>query len=214
MPIKRFGDSNAQILGSFHIRSKYGVISMSKIRFEPWVGKQYYEAKLYGLRILLLGESHYNEKDQDSTFTRRVVEKCGQGDKRRRFFTITARFILHQGQGGKLSAQQRTAFWDQVAFYNYVQELVGERARQRPTPDMWKHSKGAYYQVLQDLEPDLVVVLGRQLAKNLPPPPVDGITFCKVNHPSSGFKYENHAQSLMNAIEEARDMKLLDAAVV
>ena len=186
---------------------------MQKIRFEPWVGKQYEEAELYGLRILLLGESHYNAKDQDSTFTQRVVKKCGQGDKRRRFFTITARFILNQGQGGKLSAAQRTAFWEQVAFYNYVQELVGERPRQRPTPDMWKRSEDAYYQVLQDLEPDLVIVLGKQLAKNLPAP-VDGITFCKVNHPSSGFKYEDHAQSLMNAIEEAREMKLMDAAVV
>ena len=67
--------------------------------------------------------------------------------------------------------------------------------------------------VLQDLKPDLVVVLGKQLAKNLPAP-VDGITFCKVNHPSSGFKYEDHAQSLMNAIEDAKKMKLLDAAVV
>jgi len=94
-----------------------------------------------------------------------------------------------------------------------VQELVGERPRQSPTPDMWKRSKDAYYQVLQDLEPDLVVVLGRQLAKNLPAP-VDGITMCKVNHPSSGFKYESHAQSLMSAIETAKKMKLLDAAVV
>lgn len=78
---------------------------------------------------------------------------------------------------------------------------------------MWNRSENVYHQVLQCLEPDLLVVLGKQLAKILPVP-VDGITLCKVNYPSSGFTYKDHRQSLMNAIEDAREMKLLDAAVV
>lgn len=86
------------------------------------------------------------------------------------------------------------------------------KALQRPTPDMWKRSEEAYYQVLQELKPDLVVVLGKQLARNLPAA-VDGIVLCEVNHPSSGFKYQDHVQSLVDAIEEAKGIKLLDAAV-
>ena len=185
---------------------------MSKIRFEPWVGEWYHEAKLYGLRILLLGESHYGEGEPKASFTRNVVKRWGQ-DNRHSFFTKITKFILNQGKNGNLTAAQRREFWEKVAFYNYVQEFAGAKARQRPTPEMWKRSEEAYYQVLEELEPDLVVVLGKQLAKHLPAP-VDGITLCKVNHPSSGFKYKDHAESLMNAIEDAREMKMLNAAVV
>lgn len=180
---------------------------MSKIRFQPWIGERYAEAELYGLRILLLGESHYGKGDEDSAFTRRVVKKWGQ-EKRHRFFTITARFILRQGQGNRLSSAQRREFWDKVAFYNYVQEIVGKKARIRPTREMWKRSEQSYYKVLHDLKPDLVVVLGKQLAKNLPEP-VQGIAFCEVDHPSSGFRYQDHAQSLDMAIEEATRTKAL-----
>lgn len=188
-----------------------GVIAMSKIRFQPWIGERYHEADLYGLRILLLGESHYGKGDEDSSFTERVVKKWGQ-DNRHGFFTTIAKFILNQGKGGNLSAAKRRAFWEKVAFYNYVQEIVGKKARQRPTLDMWKRSENAYYQVLQQLKPDLVVVLGKQLARNLPAP-VDGLVLCKVTHPSGGFKYKDHVQSLVDAIEEAKRRKLLNAAI-
>jgi hypothetical protein len=77
---------------------------------------------------------------------------------------------------------------------------------------MWKRSQEAYYEVLQHLKPDLGVILGKQLARNLPAP-LDGITMCKVNHPSSGFKYKSHVQSLVDAIEEAKRRKLLDAPI-
>ena len=184
---------------------------MSKIRFQPWIGEHYHEADLYGLRILLLGESHYGKGDEDSSFTKRVVKKWGQ-DNHNRFFTKIAKFILNQGKGGNLSTAKRRAFWEQVAFYNYVQEIVGAKARIRPTREMWKRSQEAYYEVLQHLKPDLVVILGKQLARNLPAP-LDGITMCKVNHPSSGFKYESHVQSLVDAIDEAKRRKLLDAAI-
>ena len=191
--------------------SKQGVISMSEVRFEPWVGERYELAELYGLRVLLLGESHYGKGDEDSFFTRRVVKKWGQ-EKRHRFFTIIARFILHQGRKGRLTGAERREFWDKVAFYNYVQEIVGRKARIRPTRDMWKRSEQSFFKVLQDLKPDLVVVLGKQLGKKLPAS-VKGITFCKVDHPSSGFRYQDHLESLRNAIATARKTKGLAVGV-
>ena len=185
---------------------------MPKIQFQPWIGECYHEANLYGLRILLLGESHYGKGDEDSSFTKRVVRKWGQ-DNRHRFFTTIAKFILDQGKDGNLSTEKKREFWENVAFYNYVQEIVAEEAREeRPTPGMWKRSEKAYYQVLQELKPDLVVVLGKQLARNLPAQ-VDGVALCKVTHPSGGFKYKDHVQSLVDAIEEAKRRKLLDAAI-
>ena len=56
------------------------------------------------------------------------------------------------------------------------------------------------------------MVLGKQLAKNLPEP-VPGIAFCKVDHPSSGFRYQDHVQSLKVAIEEATKIKALVSSV-
>jgi hypothetical protein len=182
-------------------------MTMSKIHFKPWVGQDYFDAGLYGLRILVVGESHYGSGDQNPSFTRTVVKKWGQ-DNRRSFFTVVAKLLLGHGRGVKVRTVQRKQFWEKIAFYNYVQEFVGPRPRMRPTPAMWKRSEKAYHQVLCDLKPDLVVVLGKQLAKYLPAPEAH-VTVCKVRHPSGGFKYRDHLQSLKEAVQEASERKCL-----
>ncbi len=58
-------------------------------------------------------------------------------------------------------------FWNAVSFYNYIQEKVGETPRQRPTPEMWPRWRSTFVLVLEKLNPDRVLVLGRGLWNNL-----------------------------------------------
>jgi len=53
---------------------------------------------------------------------------------------------------------------------------------------MWSFSEKAFLDVIDELKPQLIVILGKELNKKLPSLPKD-IVICRVNHPSSGFKY-------------------------
>lgn len=161
---------------------------MQKATFKPWVGSGYHNTGLYGLKILFLGESHYGIKGNESPETTiNVVRRLGQKNLHR-FFTTTAKLALLKGANENISKKERKELWNNVAFYNYIQEFVAEKARRRPSLDMWESSKNAFLDVLYELQPDLLVILGKELGRNLPPIPND-INVCRVNHPSSGFKY-------------------------
>jgi hypothetical protein len=175
---------------------------MQKSTFKPWVGKKYYNQGLYGIKILFLGESHYGTKGKEKADTTiNVVKRLGLCEERcHRFFTITAKFALLKGSKERISRKERREFWEQVAFYNYIQEFVANGARKRPTKEMWESSREALLDVVKHLEPQLIIVLGKELNKNLPPLP-ENIHICKVNHPSSGFKYSQWIPVLMEALK-------------
>lgn len=72
---------------------------------------------------------------------------------------------------GADSSEDREAFWQSIAFYNFIQEPVGEVARQEsPTPEMWQRAVEPFRSVIADLEPQGIVVLGKRLWRHLPQP--------------------------------------------
>jgi len=163
---------------------------MQKSIFKPWIGEEYYHQGLYGLRILFLGESHYGTKgNETSETTINVVKRLALCEERcHRFFTTTAKLALFKGSKDSISRNERKELWNKVAFYNYIQEFVADKARKRPSDEMWLFSEKAFLNVVEELQPQLIVILGKELNKNLPLLPND-IEICRVNHPSSGFKY-------------------------
>jgi len=53
----------------------------------PWIGTNYFKEGLDGVRLLIIGESHYGARgDERAEFTSAVVKEWGQ-DKRSSFFT-------------------------------------------------------------------------------------------------------------------------------
>jgi len=52
--------------------------------FDPWVGSKYRSSGFGGVRVLILGESHYGIGTESATFTTDVVKEWGQ-DKRTAF---------------------------------------------------------------------------------------------------------------------------------
>ena len=173
------------------------------MKFKPWIGKRYENRELFGLRILLLGESHYGEPgEENENFTIDVVKYWGQKE-RLRFFTITAKFLLGKGTGEWLSDNERSDFWEKVAFYNYIQELVGNNSRIRPTSEMWENAKASFLLLCDVLKPELIVVLGKELCSNLPAIP-SKYPYCCVRHPSSGFSYKREMPILLDAIAKSQ----------
>ena len=187
---------------------------MENIVFKPWVGSNY-TTNNFGARILVLGESHYGSpEDEYEDYTIDVVKMWGQ-ENRLAFFTKTAKTLLNYDSSDYLNEHERYALWENVSFYNYVQAIVGEGARVRPSGEMWKKSEIALQEVIERLDPQIIIVLGKELADNLPIIP-EGIEVCFLTHPSSGrYSYAVNNQLVQNSIEAVKrnDDLQLDALI-
>lgn len=176
---------------------------MTNIKFKPWVGSNY-TTNNFGARILILGESHYGSpEDEYEDYTIDVVKMWGQ-ENRLAFFTKIAKTLLNYDSSDYLNEHERYALWENVSFYNYVQAIVGEGARIRPTGEMWQKSEVAFREVIERLNPQIIIVLGKELSDNLPVIPED-IEVCFLTHPSSGgYSYAINNQLVQNSIEAVK----------
>jgi len=139
----------------------------SGVRFLPWVGPRYSIGVKQGVRVLVLGESHYTrlKVDDSPELTRYVVQEHGVGDDRRAYFTQVAALLLGRRP---ISNDEKAKIWNSIAFYNFIQERVGPSARYRPTPEMWAHARRGLATVLAQCNPHLVIVTGLSLWSHLP----------------------------------------------
>lgn len=161
--------------------------------FDPWVGSKCWTEGLSGVRVLILGESHYDDPGTENhSFTIEVVRKWAQ-EKRHRFFTVTQKLVLGLGSNDWVSNEQR----------NFVQSFPGAKPRQRPTQEMWSAATIPFLDTVQELKPQVLIVLGYELQRYLPVTPT-GIRVCGVQHPSSrGFQYEQWQPAIRSALQSA-----------
>jgi hypothetical protein len=171
--------------------------------FDPWIGKLYWDEGLLGVRVLVLGESHYGIPGEEyAEFTQGVVCEWAI-EKRFAFFTKTAKLALGRGAGERVSDKERADFWGRVAFYNYVQSFL-PAARYRPTLNMWEAAGQPFLRLLEELSPKVVLVLGAELRSHLPELPTS-ISVCYVTHPSSSkFTYELAIPEFQKAFKRAK----------
>ena len=157
--------------------------------FEPWVGPLYWEEGLDGYRLLILGESHYGDPGTEYTeFTINVVRELGQ-EKRHAFFTKVQKFVMRIPKGVRVSDSDRAAFWNRVAFYNYIQSLLaGPRVPKQQ--EHWDGASKQFIEVLNKLNPHGLLRSGHELSKHLPAMPTR-LEVIYTAHPSSGgFSYK------------------------
>jgi hypothetical protein len=180
------------------------------VKVEPWVGENYFVSPSSGsfhYRTLILGESNFTKP---GNFHRKLVQECVRDD-------MSTNWEVRDTQGFcKFSTKIRRVIgideqlgpeglWKNVAFYNFVQFLVGEKAKVRPEEWMWVDSVPAFHEIITTLEPERIIVLGemnwQNLLKYIDNDPIDEfLAILKVdgrkiksgfiNHPSSfGFSY-------------------------
>jgi hypothetical protein len=137
-----------------------------KVRFLPWIGKNY-PSGLHGVRTLVLGESHYcndgNWRTRQRTKNLIKGQVTGKGPYAGKwwFWTKVVRTI-----GGP--DDDKVAFWNSVSYHVYIQQFVGTKPRQRPTDEMWEAAVQPFYEMLEQLKPELLLVLGVGLWEHLP----------------------------------------------
>ncbi|MFJ4348738.1 hypothetical protein [Pseudomonas sp. NPDC089401] len=161
------------------------------------------------MRVLLVCESHYGSKEHERpTVTAEIIkalalrqvhpQATGKLRKHAHFAKIRTAVSKAKPGGASLGRQ---AFWDTVAYYNYLQEFVSA-SRKAPPRDAWERSRTAFSQVVEVLAPELIVCFsirnGEQICKLS-----TGIPVAVVNHPSSRFAYSTVVPVIAKQIEVA-----------
>jgi hypothetical protein len=146
----------------------------SSVRFQPWQGKGYRDG-IAGKRILVLGESHYHScdtpgdscnglspEDQDARHLRLTMSEV-------KYWKDNPHSTPLSTAVPKLFEMTKSEFWERVAFYNYVQTF-SSAARVRPSSEAWSDdiAVASFQEVLDALEPDRILVLGKDLWCSLP----------------------------------------------
>lgn len=134
-------------------------------KFKPWVPDN---AGWAGLRLLLVGESHYDEgikysTDQQWEHTQYVVRRYGtQGSETTPFFMRIAQTFV-EGITEPTDEAYRS-FWSSVCFCNYVQEFVpGRPGENKVSAAMIRRSADAFHQILDHVKPEAVLVMSAKI---------------------------------------------------
>jgi hypothetical protein len=127
------------------------------VRFKPWEGDDYDTSPL-GLRLLILGESHYRSADDKSPEEWTTIEALKHGRHMHRYWTSISGIV------GKHQPKYQVDIWDSVIFYNYVQHVVGTAPRQRPSERMWtsEQTLDGFREVLRVANPERILVVGKR----------------------------------------------------
>jgi hypothetical protein len=141
-----------------------GIAYSNRVHFHPWEGPDYKSGGIFQLKVMVLGESHYDvgdSREETSEVIKAVLE--GNENPRRRFWTNVEIALV----GRKQVDVDRRRFWNSLLFYNYIQEtLIGTRVR--PPARLFKAAEGPFLEVVELRSPDFILVLGYRLWDNLP----------------------------------------------
>jgi len=155
-------------------------IIMSKVFFKPWIGKNYLTHGYNGKKIFLLGESHYcgdclapcpdyfSEKCKNKTI--QVVEDFlnykNNNGVHKPYMTTYTRFT-NIFIGKKIRNNELINFWNSVVFYSYIQ-IAMDKPRQEPSMEDFETGDEAFVEVIQELQPDVIIVWGNRLWEKMP----------------------------------------------
>jgi hypothetical protein len=184
---------------------------MKNVFFKPWEGDNYAEG-FNGKKILVLGDSHYSENDENEDFLIGNVEYflgCKKGGPHKGYMNTYTKFT-NVLLGEKADAKTTIEFWQSIVFYNYVQNIQTGHSIS-PTGEEYDNSHTAYIEVLEDYQPDLIIVWGWRLWQKIIKYGTEAdfniiderkerfyffdikgkkIPACGIPHPSRGLTYE------------------------
>ena len=150
-----------------------------EVFFEPWICSNYSTGGIFGKKILALGESHYCDVeecggcmpghrfescDMTSDVVRKYIEaETSPEDKWVSTFRKFERFLVND----YTESVDSKNIWESIAFYNYLQIAISGVRKAGESND-YKDSETAFFEVLNKLRPDLVIVWGKRLYFAMP----------------------------------------------
>lgn len=187
--------------------------NVEELGLTPWIGERYAAGGRFGVRVLVLGKSSYGpERTERPMATKEVVRwftqraRTGEG-ARHWYFTMVANVL--RGQPGLIDDDDLAAIFQEVSFYNLMPSAVlppvaGVLRRSHPTLRHWLDAKVRLGTVLGELEPDAVLVVGRELSKQITEWP-DNVDHAVVpGGDSSRLWYDNAIPEFRALIERAK----------
>lgn len=190
---------------------------MQKVKFLPWIGSNYRNG-LSGKRVLILGDSHYCANPATEAvpqITQNVMEDLFDPNSvfepYKNTYTKFER-ALHGSEIPFTDKQAKRSVWNNVMFYNYVQEAMAG-PREAPSSSQFKQSEAAFFEVINQHQPHKIIVWGTRLYNHLPKQGqqlpdfidttgiahevwsyrLDGgqrVEIIKCKHPSAGFAWD------------------------
>ena len=147
---------------------------MEDVKFLPWEGENYQKGGFNGKKILVIGESFYcSEGEAVATLTTKIVEDylaIRKGEYRKNNGLWTNSYLKFERSlvGEETTPEDSQKIWNSIAFYNYLQVPMSG-ARESGSPIDYKNAEKAFFEVLNKLQPDLIIVWGvGKLFNNLP----------------------------------------------
>ncbi len=176
--------------------------------YRPWVGRSYGRDSIFGIRLLILGESHYvNPQVEDNIdFTNTVIENHITGKQQFSYFTKIAK-VLNEDQHEVIELEVQEMMYSNVMFYNFVQELMAG-TRKRPTSRQWDLARHPFKTVVDEYKPDAILMTGKRLADHVNYRPRE-VNFAHITHPSAvrHFKYSEAIETLQNLCRQSQNQK-------
>ena len=143
--------------------------SVSNLRWTPWVGKRF--QKKTSPKLLIVGESHYAKARKNET-----IEEVQEKEERNRELTREVVWECPVSKDWKNSTldkigpifvgdenYKRRDFWQDFAFYNFVQRMVRYiQPPERPSDSDFASGWVVFHEVLKIVKPDYCVFLGSQ----------------------------------------------------
>jgi len=211
---------------------------MKDVFFDPWVGSCY-DSGINGKKIMIMGHVHVcggcnkckDRNEECASFTIKVVKDYikwretgvvpsqGYEGWLRTFLNFAKAFFGYEPN----IKQEKCELWDKVLFYNYVQTSVSEWY-QKPKSVDYKRSEVPFIEVINEYEPDIIIVWGSEAFNRTPDGGKYGepITFeniqairyiyslnsgkqcsmIKIHHPSMYFSSSNWHEVIKSIIEE------------
>jgi hypothetical protein len=188
-----------------------------------WIGKNYKNSCMFNTRILIVGESTYTLDDKDTSHYNLAMAQDHIDGYTDAFRTKLIRLFLNTENETQKDIEN---FWHSVCYVNFINiPLSGPRIA--PEEQMWKDNSQPLSDILDEVNPNLVVALGYRMFKawiKQPPfemqagPEIEGAgrscTFYTktsngkdralvyaLKHPSSAFSWKKEHPFLMKAIK-------------
>ena len=154
---------------------------MEHVFFKPWIGKNYQTGGIFGKKILVLGEGHVCGGCEQCGL--KYASFCEEMDTTKTVqFYIDSNFSDEIEKGGwfntykkferslnnkETTPEDSKEIWDSISFFNYLQVAM-PTSRKAGTSKQYKESANALYEVLEELQPDIMIVWGMQLFYHTP----------------------------------------------
>jgi hypothetical protein len=189
--------------------------------FRPWIGTKWGDPTncLEGVRLLVLGESHYHYDPckvgtSEAECTTEVVREWAL-KKPHRFFTGITQVISGKKKW-QLNPEELEDVWAAICFYNYVPVYLAG-SRERPTAGQFQQGAEPFAKLLEELKPQAILVCGFDLwwwvlngvgfngkAWETPFSPIGPALAARMMHPSAAFSSTTWQPVVKSLLEQAR----------